>query len=398
MRRFLLLIAISLLLGVGLALIFREHNGYLLVAFGDWRLETSLAFALAVLAAALVLGLVLWRLLVAGVLLPVTLRDWRARRRAHKARQSLYRGLQRLYEGRWAEAEAELVRLAEQHEAPSLNYLAAARAADRQRAPDRRDRYLEKAAARRGASELAVLLTQAELQMGRHQDAEALASLARLREIDAEHGHVLVLLAELCERLGDWSQLRELLEPLRRAGVMAEERWRELARAAWVDALAGNAGDADATTALWRQVPKPVRRDRRVLLAYVRRLAAAGAHDRAADQIRYALKRDWDPELALAFGELVCEDRTAQLATVEGWLKRYGDQPELLLVAGRLCLRNRLWGRARSYFESSLRGASRPEALLELGRLFEEIDLDEEARRAYRQGLEQLLETRPEGD
>ena len=167
MRRFLLLIAIALLLGVGLALVFREHNGYLLVAFGTWRLETSLAFALAALAAALVLGVVLWRLLVAGVLLPVTLRDWRARRRARKARQSLYRGLQRLYEGRWAEAEAELVRLAEQHEAPSLNYLAAARAADRQRAPDRRDRYLEKAAARRGASELAVLLTQAELQIGR---------------------------------------------------------------------------------------------------------------------------------------------------------------------------------------------------------------------------------------
>ena len=129
-----------------------------------------------------------------------------------------------------------------------------------------------------------------------------------------------------------------------------------------------------------------------------RRLAAAGAQDRAAGQVREVLKRDWDPALALAFGELVCEDRTAQLATVEDWLKRYGDQPELLLGAGRLCLRNRLWGRARSYFESSLRGASRPEALLELGRLFEEIDLDEEARRAYRQGLEQMLETRPGAD
>ena len=73
---------------------------------------------------------------------------------------------------------------------------------------------------------------------------------------------------------------------------------------------------------------------------------------------------------------------------MEGWLKQYGEEPELLLVAGRLCLRNRLWGRARSYFEASQKNQSRPDALLELGRLFEEINEKEEARSAYRQGLE----------
>lgn len=392
MRRFLLLFAVFLLLGVGLALLFREHNGYLLLAYGSWRLETSLVFALAALVVALGLTIWVWRLLVAGVLLPKTLAEWRARRRERKARQSLYLGLQRLYEGRWSEAETELVRLAERHEAPSLNYLAAARAADRQHAVDRRDRYLEKAAARRGASESAVLLTQAELQMRRDQDAEALASLTRLRELDAGHGYVLALLAELYRRLGEWERLRDILEPLRRARVLDDDRWRDLAAATWVRTLEKAGDDPDAVVAMWRQVPRPLRRDRRILLAYVRRLAAAGAADKAAERIRDALKRGWDPDLVLAFGELRSEDRTAQLATVETWLKRYGDRPELLLVAGRLCLRNRLWGRARSYFENSLRGASRPQALLELGRLFEEIEEEEDARRAYRQGLEQLLE------
>lgn len=392
MRRFLLLFAVFLLLGVGLALLFREHNGYLLVAYGPWRLETSLVFALAALAIGLGLAIWVWRLLVAGVLLPKTLAEWRARRGQHKARQSLYRGLQRLYEGRWSEAETELVRMAERHEAPSLNYLAAARAADRQHATDRRDRYLEKAAARRGASELAVLLTQAELQMARNQDAEALASLTRLREIDAEHGHVLTLLADLYERLGEWERLRGILEPLRRAGVVPVDRWGDLAAAAWIGALEETGDDADAIVAAWRRAPRSVKHDRRVLLRLVRRLAAAGAYAKAAERIRDTLKRGWDPDLALAFGELDSEDRTAQLATVEEWLKRYGDKPELLLVAGRLCLRNQLWGRARSYFESGLRGATRPEALLELGRLFEEVEQDEEARRAYRQGLEVLLE------
>lgn len=389
MRRLLLLFFVFLTAGVGLALIFREHNGYVLIAYADWRLETSLFFFVAALVVAFWLLVVLWRLAVAGVLLPANLRALVARRRAKKAQRSLHTGLLRLYEGHWTEAEQELVRLAERNENPTINYLAAARAAQYQHALTRRDRYLERAAAG-GNAELAVLLTQAELQLEQQQDAEALASLTRLREIEPEHPHVLRLLADLCERLGDWPQLRELLNPLRKADIVSQIRWRELAVAAWGDVLDNTEGRTDALVAAWRQLPRAMRHDVSLQHKYATRLRDADGHDEAANLIKASLKSGWDPGLVLLFGELDTDNRTQQLATIEGWLKQYGEEPELLLVAGRLCLRDRLWGRARSYFENALAGASRPQALLDLGRLFEEIDQQEDARQAYRQGLEHL--------
>ncbi len=389
MRRLVLIFFAFLLLGVGLSLIFRDHNGYLLLAYGEWRLETSLFFAVAALIFGVWAVITLWQLVVAGVLLPRTARQWMHKRRARKARRARDVGLLRLLEGRWAEAENELTDLAESNESPQLNYLAAARAAQRQGAVRRRDEYLGKAAAQRGSSEVAVLLTQAELQMAQGQDAEALASLSRLRELDASHPYVLTLLVELCERLRDWAYLKEVLPIAAKAGLLSTPRWIELAVPTWNHAMAG--ADREKLESLWKTVPKRLRREPAMVRIYAKRLRAVDADAQAAAIIEKTMKSRWDAGLTLLYGELKTEDHTAQLAAVEGWLKQYGDEPELLLVAGRLCLRNRLWGRARSYFENSLSGQSRPDALLELGRLLDDIDQEAEASQAYRQGLELVV-------
>lgn len=389
MRRVILFFFAFLLLGVGLSLIFREHNGYLLIAFDHWRIETSLLFAVAAVLVTVWAVITLWRLLVAGILLPRTLGAWRDKRKVRKARRSLDTGLLHLLEGRWAEAETELLSLAEGNASPQINYLFAARAAQQLGAVQRRDDYLEKAAAKRNVSEMAVLLTQAQLQIDQRQDAEALASLSRLRELDPRHPTVLMLLVNLCERLEDWVTLKEVLPIAAREGLLLAPRWIELAAPVWDHAMADK--DQVALEALWKTVPKRLRREPLLVRVYARRLHAAGGEAAAAQVIEKALKSHWDSALVMLYGALEIEDQTGQLAAAEGWLKQYGDEPELLLVAGRLCLRNKLWGRARSYFENSLRGQSHADALLELGRLLEDIDQPEDASQAYRQGLEMVV-------
>jgi len=388
MRRALLLFFVFLLLGVGLAVVFRDHNGYVLLAYEQWQVETSLVFFVVALLVGFWALLLLWRLLSAGVLLPQTVRRWRAARLERKAKKALNIGLVRMLEGRWAEAEDELARLAERGGSPLVHYLMAARVAQQRGAVASRDRYLEKAAACRDSSELAVLLTQAELQMQQSQPAEALATLSRLRQLDPSHPRVLELMVSLCRDLEEWHLLKDVLPAAAKAGVLDRKRLQALTVEVWAHVLHDTEADAERLTAAWRQVPRHARDEPDLALAYACRLHDAGADDPAADHVRRVLKKAWHPELAMLFGELHTEDKTAQLASVEEWLKEYGDEPELLLVAGRLCLRNRLWGRARSYFESSLKGQARPEVWLELGRLFEEIEEADEARRVYRQGLD----------
>ena len=65
----------------------------------------------------------------------------------------------------------------------------------------------------------------------------------------------------------------------------------------------------------------------------------------------------------------------------------------LLLTLGRLCVRNRLWGKARIYFESSIGVEPRAETYFELANLLDELGEFGPAREQYRTGLAKAVES-----
>jgi HemY protein len=87
------------------------------------------------------------------------------------------------------------------------------------------------------------------------------------------------------------------------------------------------------------------------------------------------------------YGIVEADDATKQLKRAEKWLQQHGEDPDLLLAAARLCLRNELWGKARSYLETVIALRPTPEAYQELGRLFMHLGDDEAAAEAFRNGL-----------
>ena len=58
-----------------------------------------------------------------------------------------------------------------------------------------------------------------------------------------------------------------------------------------------------------------------------------------------------------------------------------------MLTSARLCLRNELWGKARSYLETVISIRPTPEAYQEYGRLLNQLGEGEAAADAYRAGL-----------
>ena len=60
----------------------------------------------------------------------------------------------------------------------------------------------------------------------------------------------------------------------------------------------------------------------------------------------------------------------------------------LLLTLGKISLRNALWGKARSYLESSIAHQPTPEAYRLLGSLLEQLHEPDQAAACYRQGIE----------
>lgn len=387
-----LLILILLVLGIGAlaAYALRIDSGYVLLSYQEWVLETSLigfVLAAAVFTLALVYGS---RLLLGAFQLPVTIRHALDERRHDRARTSFIKGLKKLLAGDWKQAEVELVRRAADHPAGELNYLFAAHAAQRIGATDRRDHYLNLARQQAGDQDAAVTLNKADLLAGAGERARAIGLLQNLLQDQPKHGQAAAALAELLAREQHWVALRDLLLQHGKHMQLSQTRRRRLLRKALVAELqiAAESGQIDAVKRVWSQVPAAQRGEVEVRNAYVAALVATNAHSEAEAVITRAMNAAWDSDLVELYCQLELGDGIGSLATVEQWLNRYGDRHELLLVAGRVCRRNRLWGKARSYLDGAIKKHPSAAAYLELARLCADTQQAEDASKFYRKGLE----------
>lgn len=380
---------LTLLLAVIVAGVLHVNNGYALLAYGNLSVEMSLG-TLGALVLVVFFGLyILTTLVVKLWTFPRRLREATARRRERRARRATTRGLIDFAEGRWEESEKNLMRHAHDSEMPLITYIAAARAAQLQGGHERRDRYLRMAFEHVPQAQVAVLLTQAELQISHKQHEEALATLKRLQEVDPEHAFGLKLLANLYRKLGDWEALRLLVKQLREKDVLPRnevDRLETRTVAAMLDKLDGRQKEA-AAEELWLALPRRLRDEPELARAYARALIRLGAPAKAEEALRDALKSSWEEETVALYGLAVGDEPKKQLARIEDWLAERGESAALLLSAGRLCVVTKLWGKARSYFESSIVLGGRPEAYEELGKLLRQLDDPESAMRVYSDGL-----------
>lgn len=387
---FYLILVLALVAGGVAALQLGAETGYVLLSYGPWVVETSLLGLVVAVAAfflAIYYGL---KLIGFSVSLPRRWRDSLEQRRADGARESFERGLLRLFEGHWKRAEVELVRRAADHHAGHLNYLAAARAAQRVGAGERRDRYLTLVRERAPQLEFAILLTQAELQRERGEFALVRDTALQLRQKEPTHPYALELLAESHDELAEWASLRALLAEPGAAKAMGPARWRELSARAAEELLraAVAAAELAALKAVWAATPAEIQALDEPARAYAAGLARLNADAEARGFIEARLESAWDETLVRLYGPLHTEDPVAQLAVLERWLQLHGEQLALLETAGRVCLKNKLWGKARSYLEAVVQVAPTPAAYLELAKLCELTQAKAEAEQHYRRGLE----------
>jgi HemY protein len=378
---------LALLAAVAVTLWVQQDNGYVLIGYGQWTIEGSLALFSLMLVAIFLLLYVSIRLLTRLWRMPESVKGWRLKRRNQRARRSLTRGLVELAEGRWKVAERHLTRHAEQSETPLLNYLAAARAAQLQDAHERRDDYLHLAHESMPSADVAVGLTQAELQLAHQQYEQALATLMHVRSLSPKHNYVLKLLKKLYENLAEWRKLEEILPDLKRRKVISEKEYGELEYRVCRERLKQEADNVDQLVHYWQTLPKSLKQDQELLIDYCQMLISLGAGARAEPLVAATLLKHWNSELVEIYGQIELNDPSRQLVVAEGWLKRYPEDPVLLFTLARLSLQNKLWGKARSYLEASISIEPSPESYQQLGLLLDQMGEPEKAMECFRAGL-----------
>jgi HemY protein len=237
-------------------------------------------------------------------------------------------------------------------------------------------------------AELAVGLTQAEVQLSSDQAEQALATLRHLRTIAPKHAYVLHLLRKIYERLQSWDDLLELLPELSRQHVIDAAQAESLQHQIYRQRLAQAADRLDALQRSWDEVPKALRHSTELLRDYAGHLIAIGAHGEAEQVLHDYLRKGWDAQLIRLYGRVKGDDPKRQLATAEKWLKEYEHHPEQLLALARIAFHNKLWGKGRSYLEASIAFEPRAESYCELGQLLEQMGEKEKASDCFRQGLQ----------
>lgn len=387
----LLLLIIVVLAAV---LVVRDDPGQLLLRYRDWSVETTLAFAVVALIFAVVLIHFSLKLLRGLLHLPGSIHSHSQSRRYARARRQLNQGLIDLAEGRFEQAETHLMRLVEFSDNPLVHYLGAARAAQLQGRHDARDNYLKAAHEANPEAELAIGVTQAELQLAHQQTEQALATLTHLHSVAPKHDYVTMLLARAYLELQDWRALVELLPDVRRKKLVKPARLREMELAGYRGLLEQARDKQQDFEAAWGRVPKDLQADASLLCCYFNHFAKRGWSGAGAEQaLLKSLDNQWDDCLIEVYGRFRARDANTQLARAEKWLDDYGHNEQLLLALGRIATRAKLWGKAQGYFEASIGARATPAACLELAKLLEQqLQQPEVAVEYYRQGLNLCLD------
>ncbi len=400
MIRWLLGSLIAVSLGTLMALAVLKDNGYILIGYNVWTIEGSLALFILLDVILFALLYITIRFFIRLWQTPGTIKTWHHHRQIRLAQKSLTRGLLEMAEGDWKGSEKRLLKYAANAETPLLNYLAAARAAQLQGAHERRDQYLQLAHESMPSADIAVSLTQAELQLAHQQLEQALATLKHLKSIAPKHVYVLKLLSELYQQLGDWQQLKELLPELKKRRACSESELQTLENRVHQFSLQQAAGkDLAALEYAWKQIPRRKRFNTNLVIDYSRHLVSLKAQDKAIKEISHCLNKhrdeEWDEEILIAYGNINGTNPASQLTVAESWLKIKSSNPALLLMLGRLSLKAKLWGKARSYLEASIETQPATSTYHELGNLLEQMGETDKAREYYRLGLDMNKDSRP---
>lgn len=316
---------------------------------------------------------------------------WFGGRKSTKARQQTIDGMIALSEGHWKTAEGLLSKSASANNTKLVNYLGAARAAQHQGNLKQRDHYLKLAANSEPDAQMAVGLTQVELQINSKEYESALAGLKHLKTINANHPFVLKLLHKVYSKLNDWKAIVGLLPKLKKYAGYSDEKFQESELTAWQQRfiraeIAENKG-ADKIIELWSELSKALKKDSVIAAIYAKAVNQNGQTEQAEQAIKQSLKQQWNDELIKTYSQLKFSNPSKALNQAEQWLKSQASNPELLYCLGDLSLKSKLWGKASNYLEQSIDIAPSAKAYYALAQSYEQSGHPIDAQKTYQKGL-----------
>lgn len=347
-----------LLFAVWLGLQIQASSGYAFISYRNWSIETTLWVAILAIFIVCLLFHYFFNALNFTFLINKRLRNWFARKRRQKFYNQTFIGLKELAEGYWLKAEKKLLRAAKKERAniSSINYLAGALAAQRQKAFGRRDSYLSRAVKIDQNNLAAVNLTKAQLQISEKQWLDALITLHALKKVKIKQPLFLELLAKVYSQLQRFEELADILPKIQKKRIFPYVEFYKLSIETYRGLLQEflRRRQYNNFISLWKRLSRKFRADPKLLAIYIDYLLMQQQTDRAEIILKKALFNKLDSALLDKYCSLNSSNPIKQLKTAEKWLIAHPNDEHLLLGLGTLCKKQKLWGQTQHYLQESL--------------------------------------------
>jgi HemY protein len=373
---------------VAVALSARFNQGYVLLVYAPYRIEIALSLLSLLLLTAFFAGYLLLRLFGQVLRLPSQVNAYRLRRARNKARSALQQAVVAYFEGNYVRAEKMASAALKLRELPALSAVIAARSAHEMRRYHASDNYLQVAQTEAPDTRVLYLVTRAELLLDERQVTDAIEVLKTARATAPKNVNVLKLELKARTFNKDWDEVLAIVDLLRKSDAIDASQAEQLRTGAHSGRLRDKAGDREALLEAWKSVPPAVRGETSVALIAARNFIDCDLHEQAREAIESSLEKRWNSDLAALYGECASADTVAQIERAERWLTENPNDASLLLSLGKLCTRQHLWGKARSYLDASLALEPSRAGHSSLAQLLEKMGLGDEALQYNRRRLE----------
>ena len=386
--RFALWTVVLAVVAVGVALLARQSDGYVVIVAAPWRVELSLNLLVVLVLAGYLAFHLLARLVETLVAIPARVRAYRAERVRSRARHSLNDALLAFFQGRFASAEKSAAAAMEGDESRAVAAIIAARSAHELGRFTEREAFLDQARGSAPEVDQARHTTLADLLLSQGRHEEALAVLKDLSGRDARNLRLLRMRHAAETALKRWDEVLATTATLAKLGGLSEAEASASRRAAHLGNLNRKAQDAAALAAYWKQLPADLRADAAIAATAARSHLALGGTAEAQAIVENALEAGWDAGLVALYGECAGASAVPLIERGEKWLRGHARDPALLLALGKLCMHQGLWGKAQSYIEASLALEPTHDGHMTLAALMERLGKPQEAGRHFRRSAE----------
>ena len=366
-------------LAVLAALLFKHNAGYALFVAPPYRVELSLNAFLLFMFAAFTVAYLLLRLSARIARLPGEVREARYRRNVERARAKQDAAVVALLEGRYGKARHNADEALAIPHSSGLSALVGARAAIDTREFDAALNYLARPDAGVGSLAIPRLMLTAETALERGQPGAALTQLEELKREAGLHTAALRLEVRALTAAGRQAEIPPLVDQLVKRRVYDAVQGDLVRAGAHAEALAALRQDATGLRAYWNRLPDADKQNPRVARAGATSFLMLGGDREAAEIIVRCLDRKWDSELTTLYAQCRTPEPTRQLEAAEHWLLQHTQDATLLYALGKLCEREKLWGKAQTYFEASLALDNHWRAHVALGEMLGRLGRDDAA-------------------